>query len=115
MIYYGEITTLCLASGHLLVLEKQASDHYDYSDLNFCFWLRIIGSLSLSLCFFFPYNRKGETSADDKGRQLPSYQLTKRREAQEEESPPAEARNHDQNPSELESNHHTGCLRGEHA
>lgn len=43
----------CLASGHLRVLEKQASDHYDYSDLNFCFWLRIIGSLSLSLCFFF--------------------------------------------------------------
>jgi hypothetical protein len=42
---------LCLASGHLRVLEKQASDHYDYSDLNFCFWLRIIGSLSV--CFFF--------------------------------------------------------------
>lgn len=81
----------CLASGHLRVLEKQASDHYDYSDLNFCFWLRIIGSLSLSV-FFYSYNRKGETSADDKGRQLTSYQLTKRREAQEEESPPAEAR-----------------------
>jgi hypothetical protein len=90
MIYYGEITMLCLASGHLRVLEKQASDHFDYSDLNFCFWLRIIGSLSLSV--FFPYNRKGETSADDKGSQLTSYQLTKRREAQEEESPPAEAR-----------------------
>lgn len=97
MPYYDLLRRNHYALSGYRVSEKQVSDHYDYSDLNFCLCLRINGSPSLSVFFFFPYNRKGETSANDKGRQLPSYQLTKRRRV-----PLLMQENHGQNPSELE-------------
>ncbi|KAJ6899451.1 hypothetical protein NC652_025802 [Populus alba x Populus x berolinensis] len=56
MIYYGEITTLCLASGHLSGFGKNKLQiTMIHSDLNFLFfWAQgLLESHALSLCFFF--------------------------------------------------------------